>query len=489
MNRSSQVNYKRLGASVVASGIFLSSCLATSQETPVMPAPEKSPIDTLMETQSDTLSADFKNSFSTVKQLTEQNILRYATEKPREILALSRYLRMLSDQNIIAEQTANYLITRLMDVAKRQAKVLAESPAVIPRNAQMIAQTSQSITSSELDISYTDQLSAASNRQDTAIPKASLPEEIDPFARAIAMEELREQQKKERNIRLAAKIMSDLAQSHDKRQSIIDRVNSSINDFVEEESEEIVKPLLDNVEISVNSNDGSTEYELRGLKALGDTNALGFGFTEFGVTRSDDTTTFNLGIGTRITDPNNLVMIGGNAVLDYEPGSKHRRISLGLEAVSSPFQLYANRYYVLSDPVSLNGTSTEYALNGRDVKIQAAVPYLPKTYVGITDFKYYGENGENDVRGSRYSLNGHLGAGWSLNVQRTDFSTGQDPQLSGKLSYNYMFGKEISDSTISSVPFTLTPLPDHLKLDFIQRQNLIAKQTSSAGLTVTFEKL
>ena len=96
MNRSSQVNYKRLGASVVASGIFLFSCLATSQEPAVMPAPEKSPIDTLMETQSDTLSPDFKNSFSTMKQLTEQNVLRYATEKPREILALSRYLRMLS---------------------------------------------------------------------------------------------------------------------------------------------------------------------------------------------------------------------------------------------------------------------------------------------------------------------------------------------------------------------------------------------------------
>jgi hypothetical protein len=487
MNKTSQFNYKRLYATVTASGILLSSCLVVSEE--ISPAPEPSPIDTLMETQLDSLSPEFNQQFSTIKQLTAPKIREYASSHPREIVALRRYLTMLADRNIVSAQTVNHLISVVMDVANQQASTLAELPTVQTQKAPTQLPSDNAPKPVDLGISYTNQIRPETDQEALVVSQTELPTEENPFARAIALEELREKEKKERNIRLAAKIMSDLAQGQNRRQAIVKRVNRSISDFVEEESTKVAKPLLDNVEISINSNDGSAEYELRGLKALGDTNQLGFGFTEFGVNRSGDTTTLNIGVGTRVSDPNNLVMLGGNAVLDYEPGSKHQRLSLGLEAVSSPFQLYANRYYVLSDPLSLNGTTTEYALNGRDVKLQAAVPYLPQTYVGVTDFKYYGEDGEEDIKGSRYSVNGQLGGGWSLDIQRTDFSTGQDPKLSGKLSYNYIFGKSGLDSAVSATPFTLTPLPAHLKLDFIQRQNLIATQTSSAGLTVTFEKL
>ena len=484
---TSHFKLKRMHAIIAAPGILLSPCLVVSNEITQAPAPN--PIDTLVETQLDTLSPGFSQKFATVKQLTAPNIREYASKHPREIVAIHRYLTMLADQNIVPTQTVSYLTGVLMDVASQRAGDLATLSEAEPRTKVNPISSDRPPITTDLSIAHAIQIVPKSGTADLDVAEAELSFEASPFARAIALEELKEKEKKERNIRLAAKIMADLANSTDKRKTIVERVNASIGEFVEKETTDQIRPFLDNTQVSVRINNGTPEYELRGLKILGDESELGFGFTEFGVIRSDGDTTLNIGIGSRLSDPRSLVMIGANGVLDYEPNRKHSRASIGLEAISKPFQLYANRYYVLSNPYQVNGTTAEYALNGRDIKLQAAVPYLPKTYLGITDFKWYGENGYGDIEGARYTLDGYLGAGWSLELERTEFSSGQKPSLSGKLSYNYSVGNRPDKRLISTTPFAFEPLPKHLKVGFINRQNVIAKQTTVNGLTVTFEKL
>jgi hypothetical protein len=446
---------------------------------------EADPLEDLAETQKQSLSADFPTRFRTLRDLSPKNVRAYLTERPREILAFRRYIVRLENQAIITTDALKRLVEVCVAVASENASLLAVSGT-------------DSQNTNKLSVSDdTERLAQKRSIPSVPYPKESsrilnmseLNEDEEPAEAWAQIRELERQRQKERNIRLAAKIMSDLANSADKRKTIVDRVNASIGEFVEKEATDQVKPFLDNTRVSVQANNGAPEYELRGLKLLGDKNALGFGFTEFGLIRSDGTTTLNLGVGSRVSDPSNLVMIGANGVLDYEPTKKHSRVSVGVEAISKPFQLYANRYYVLSNPYQVNGTTAEYALNGRDIKLQAAVPYLPKTYLGVTDFKWYGENGHEDIEGARYTLDGYLGAGWSLELERTEFSSGQKPSLSGKLSYNYTLGSKPESGSGASVPFAFEPLPEHLKVGFINRQNLIAKQTTINGLTVTFEKL
>jgi hypothetical protein len=446
---------------------------------------EADPLEDLAETQKQSLSADFPTRFRTLRDLSPKNVRAYLTERPREILAFRRYIVRLENQAIITTDALKRLVEVCVAVASENASLLAVSGT-------------DSQNTNKLSVSDdTERLAQKRSIPSVPYPKESsrilnmseLNEDEEPAEAWAQIRELERQRQKERNIRLAAKIMSDLANSADKRKTIVDRVNASIGEFVEKEATDQVKPFLDNTRVSVQANNGAPEYELRGLKLLGDKNALGFGFTEFGLIRSDGTTTLNLGVGSRVSDPSNLVMIGANGVLDYEPTKKHSRVSVGVEAISKPFQLYANRYYVLSNPYQVNGTTAEYALNGRDIKLQAAVPYLPKTYLGVTDFKWYGENGHEDIEGARYTLDGYLGAGWSLELERTEFSSGQKPSLSGKLSYNYTLGSKPESGSGASVPFAFEPLPEHLKVGFINRQNLIAKQTTVNGLTVTFEKL
>jgi hypothetical protein len=479
-----RLKLRKVAAYLAVGGLLAAAWPVASQNRDSV-VNEADPLEDLAETQKQSLSADFPTRFRTLRDLSPKNVRAYLTERPREILAFQRYIVRLENQAIITTDALKRLVEVCVAVASKNASLLAVSGT-------------DSQNTNKLSVSDdTERLAQKRSIPSAPYPKESsrildmseLNEDEEPAEAWAQIRELERQRQKERNIRLAAKIMSDLANRADKRKTIVDRVNASIGEFVEKEATDQVKPFLDNTRVSVQANSGAPEYELRGLKLLGDKNALGFGFTEFGLIRSDGTTTLNLGVGSRVSDPSNLVMIGANGVLDYEPTKKHSRVSVGVEAISKPFQLYANRYYVLSNPYQVNGTTAEHALNGRDIKLQAAVPYLPKTYLGVTDFKWYGENGHEDIEGARYTLDGYLGAGWSLELERTEFSSGQKPSLSGKLSYNYTLGSKPESGSGASVPFAFEPLPEHLKVGFINRQNLIAKQTTINGLTVTFEKL
>ncbi len=482
-----RVGLNKISTALAVGGLLSVACPVSSEiSDPV--ASEADLFEVLADTQQQSLSTDFSDHFRAIRDLSRSKVTQYLNDHPREILAFRGYLLQLESQSIITPETSAMLIDVCVTVATQNAERLALSdtlardgrdPTPLEQNVPVTKQV-QPIPTAPFTVEPDKQISLTTDQ---------LVEDQEPAEAWAEIRELERQRQKERNIRLAAKIMSDLASSSDKRKTIVERVNASIGEFVEKEATDQVKPFLDNTQVSIQANSGAPEYEVRGLKILGDKNALGFGFTEFGLIRSDGTTTLNLGVGSRVSDPSNLVMIGANGVLDYEPTKKHSRVSVGVEAISKPFQLYANRYYVLSNPYQVNGTTAEYALNGRDIKLQAAVPYLPKTYLGVTDFKWYGENGHEDIEGARYTLDGYLGAGWSLELERTEFSSGQKPSLSGKLSYNYTPGSKPESGSGASVPFAFEPLPEHLKVGFINRQNLIAKQTTINGLTVTFEKL
>src|SRR5512135_584915 len=82
-------------------------------------------------------------------------------------------------------------------------------------------------------------------------------------------------------------------------------------------------------------------------------------------------TTLNLGVGYRKLLANNTALAGVNLFYDIETKYKLKRWSLGGELRWNAFDLYANKYYGISDWTVTNSGAEEKPLDGYDVDLAA----------------------------------------------------------------------------------------------------------------------
>ena len=85
--------------------------------------------------------------------------------------------------------------------------------------------------------------------------------------------------------------------------------------------------------------------------------------------------TINTGLGARFITDDEKLIVGANVFYDHELQSNHKRTGLGVEALTSLFELRANTYNAISGEVMYEGIA-ETALDGSDVKFTANLPYF-----------------------------------------------------------------------------------------------------------------
>ena len=217
-----------------------------------------------------------------------------------------------------------------------------------------------------------------------------------------------------------------------------------------------------------------------------------FNYGELGFIDNDDRQTLNIGYGIRLLDPSEMVMYGGNVFFDQEWPNNHQRASIGIEMVTSPFRLSANRYYALSGGRGLSGDITEKAMSGHDVNAKIAFPYLPYLFLDYSKFKWYGEDGLADVKGQKVGVSGSLSDSFSIELERKVFNSNEyASQNSARLTYRYVPGSDKSPNIFTplSVPYVLERLDAREKYAMTNRENEIQKQQTTAGLQVTFTSL
>ena len=200
----------------------------------------------------------------------------------------------------------------------------------------------------------------------------------------------------------------------------------------------------------------------------------------------------NIGIGIRKLTDNQMIMGGINAFYDQEIDTNHKRGSIGVELISVPFRLNANRYYALSDGYELTALQTEKPMSGHDVDFEVAIPYFPALFAGYNHSKWYGEDDVADVEREVYRIGGNLSKNVSVEIGKRTYSSNIDDQNTAKLSYNYVFDGDADDPKILEVdtrPYRHRKIGPRERYSMVERQNKIVTQVSQSGLKVTFTAL
>ena len=451
--------------------------------------------ETIITGQSSQLGPEFREQFRTRPQLNLANVRSYFSAHPTEVMAFRRYIQRLNNTGFVSGDLAESLVIGAF-----------ESIELAPKN-QALARTSildpirvQSDTEEVFGSNSAGDAPLGSNRGQQPKPdvkQIDFGESLDREQKAaLAAQELEdkieEEKRIERNKMLARALIDEFSQGKPSPESLGRRVERVVTQFAETEAKKKTEPLLDNVQVSVTSIRNGPEYELRGLKAFDQVNPNHFGFTEFGLVSDKEDATINIGLGIRRLSEDQTVMGGVNAFYDQEAGSGHKRGSVGIELVSTPFRLNANRYYALSDGKAISALQTEKPMSGHDIDLEVALPYFPGLFAGYNQSTWNGEDGGADLERKSYRLKGNLSKNLSVEVGKRTYSSSVDDQNTAKLSYNYVFGADTDVPTIIDMdtqPYRHKKIGPRERYRLVERENKIVTQVSQAGLQVTFTGL
>jgi len=132
-------------------------------------------------------------------------------------------------------------------------------------------------------------------------------------------------------------------------------------------------------------------------------------FNQTSLNTHDDDGTINIGLGARKLLNDNKILIGSNLFYDNQFDEGHKRTGVGVEAISSVFDIRGNYYNAISGSKTTSEGS-ERALDGWDTQLDYHLPGEKDVNIFANLFRF-----ENSATGSTYEEKGtKLGANASL---------------------------------------------------------------------------
>lgn len=465
----------------------------------------------LLRSQKSRLSPTFAQRFRSVGEFASPEYMAYFERHPDEVWAGRRYIQSLVDLNILSVTQASDLVVTAFQGASKGA--IGRGDAI--GDAQKIFAIKPSSKNIDLEIAglpngvrsqvATDYVLGNEEDQFIQFGEApTLPGDADQSPDNNAEEAIRvleEQERRRKLAQTAAKIMRVFAENNVPRGEIGARVAQIFKEEAEQKVETVateeataaVENIFDSGKASMRLNDGSTEYSVSGLKAFeSGPDASKFGFGQIGIQSDTEATTINIGVGIRALNSSNTAMAGANAFYDHELNEGHRRLGVGVEVISAPFMFSANRYYALSGGKQITSTTSETALDGRDVKFRGALPYLPGMFAEYKDFRWYAADGRADLYGQTYGLSGRLSENLSVDIGRTLYGSGQSGTNSAMLTYNYIDQKDRSPRLFdfSPHPWVFKPIQPAERYRLVDRESKIVTQTTStSNFSISFTSI
>ena len=446
------------------------------------------------------LGPEFRATFPTKRSLTHDRVRDHFMRFPGELLAFRRYIQSLHDRGYLTYEESSELIKHAVNgLAKkyppgsdRSTNYRISSPVETETNNRLTKDSPKEIAIRE-SVESVNQRSASADHPPAAIyefgediERAQNQAAVADARRAVA--ELQAAEERRRLEAQAAYLMQELARSGKPKQTLLERVNSILNKHTEQVAQKQAEALFDNSEVAVSSSNGETRVNARVLKSLNESSDSPLvNYAELGLVTEDGRQTLNLGHGIRILDPTQTVMYGANLFFDQEWPHDHQRASVGLEMITSPLRLSANRYFALSGAKQTNLNNIETALSGHDINAKLAVPYLPYLFVDYSKFKWNGSGGMDDIKGQTIGLSGALSDSLSLEVARKIYGNNDlSSQNSAQLTYRYTPNTERRGyaTYLSSVPYSLEKLSPHQRHAMTTRENQIQKQLSRQGVVM-----
>ncbi len=224
--------------------------------------------------------------------------------------------------------------------------------------------------------------------------------------------------------------------------------------------------FLRSLEVSAQWNPGQHAFlEARTIDSLFESEALDHTLFLQASVRSDfEETTANIGLGYRYLVPDSDWMLGANVFYDRQFPIGHERMSIGLEASTADFTLFANRYIALSGWTEKNADFDEKPLSGWDLGIAGQVPRLEDLRVSLAAF-HWDQQTEHDKNGLKFTADYDVSPALQLGGT---ISADDSGNVQGGFRLTYQFGADnFGDSGTNSGSAM------DRRLDFVNRENII----------------
>jgi hypothetical protein len=208
-----------------------------------------------------------------------------------------------------------------------------------------------------------------------------------------------------------------------------------------------------------------------------------FLFNQASLVNFDGRNTVNIGFGARHINDDDTIILGLNAFYDHELKSDHRRASVGFEFITSPVEFRVNEYWALSDEILYNGVG-ETALNGRDVKLTANLPYFYSSNLYYT-YSNWDDGLAYETKTTEYGLSAEILPNLSIRMARQK-NGANNTGVVASVSYSIPLGDRRQSRRVmqdGSWSMMLRPIREELYQP-VQRENRIMTKSVSLGIVV-----
>ena len=133
-------------------------------------------------------------------------------------------------------------------------------------------------------------------------------------------------------------------------------------------------------------------------------------FNQTSLNTHDDDETINIGFGVRKLLNDNKILIGSNLFYDHQFDKKHKRTGVGVEAISSVFDIRGNYYNAISGSKTTSDGS-ERALDGWDTQLDYHLPGERDVniFANLFEFESPDKASTYKEKGTKFGANASLG--------------------------------------------------------------------------------
>jgi len=248
--------------------------------------------------------------------------------------------------------------------------------------------------------------------------------------------------------------------------TLSNQISKSISSFAEEHFENM-KYLDFNIDAQEYLKPTFSIMSVNEIKKLDN----GTIFNQTSINTHDGDETINIGFGSRKLLNDNTLMLGANAFYDHQLTESHERVGVGVEAITSDFDLRYNHYSAMSGRRTNAEGTIERALDGWDLRGDYHLPIDHDVNIFVSAFEFENPESVSSYKetGNKFGLDAKVG-NFAIEAGYMDDNQENDAYF-GNIKYVVNFGSDNQDHS-SSNSKSLTDVSDQL-YEPVKRENKI----------------
>ena len=206
-------------------------------------------------------------------------------------------------------------------------------------------------------------------------------------------------------------------------------------------------------------------------------------FNQTSINTHDGDETINIGFGSRKLLNDNTLMLGANAFYDHQLTESHERVGVGVEAITSDFDLRYNHYSAMSGRRTNAEGTIERALDGWDLRGDYHLPIDHDVNIFVSAFEFENPESVSSYKetGNKFGLDAKVG-NFAVEAGYMDDNQENDAYF-GNIKYVVNFGSDNQDHS-SSNSKSLTDVSDKLYQPVKRENKIRVVKIDASGVVV-----